>query len=113
MNKNFTFGTANVILYSINYVAGFSRHTAFFTNLDLNMDINSTIYTNFIRPNSSVINCFNLRMNTNLDMNGFTITNYSGGGGGINTSDSIPVNTGNVNFLTKASSTVNGIAIYG
>lgn len=113
MNKNFTFGTNNVILYSINYVAGFSRHTAFFTNLDLNMDVNSTIYTNFLRPNSSVVNCFNLKMNTNLDMNGYTLLNYSGGGGGINTSDTISVNTGAYNYLRKGNITLTNIQIFG
>lgn len=46
-------------------------------------------------------------------MNGYTITNYSGGGSGINTSDSIPVNLGGYNYLTKSSSTVNSITIYG
>jgi hypothetical protein len=113
MNKNFSFGTNSITLYSINFIAGFSRHTLLSTNMDINMDTNSTIYTNYLRPNSSVINCFNIKMNTNLDMNGYTITNYSGGGGGINTSDSIPVNTGSVNYLTKNSVTVNGISMYG
>ena len=36
--------------------------TAFYTNLDINMDLNSTIYTNYLRANSSVINCYNLKM---------------------------------------------------
>ena len=46
-------------------------------------------------------------------MNGYTITNYSGGGGGINNSDFIPVNTGVYNYLTKNYITVNSITIYG
>ena len=113
MNKNYSFGTASIILYSINYIAGFSRHTMLSTNMDINMDVNSTIYTNYLRPNSSVINCYNLKMQTNLDMNGYTITNYSGGGGGINTSDSIPVNTGGLNFLKKNNITQSSVQIYG
>lgn len=46
-------------------------------------------------------------------MNGYTILNYSGGSSGINNSDYIPVNTGGYNYLTKNSSTVNSIIIYG
>ena len=42
-------------------------------------------------------------------MNGYNILNYSGGGGGINNSDSIPVNTGGYNYLSKNTTTVNGI----
>ena len=78
MNKNFTFGTNDAILYSINYIAGFSRHTAYYTNLDINMDVNSTIYTNFLRNgNSGFIDCYNIRMRTNLNMNGFSLSNFS------------------------------------
>jgi len=51
-------------------------------------------------------------MTGNLNMNGYSILNYSGGGG-INNSDSIPVNTGGYNYLTKNSSTVNSVIIYG
>lgn len=56
------------------------------------MDLNSTIYTNYLRPNSSVINCYNLKMMTNLDMNNFTITNYSGGGGSSTVTGPFTVN---------------------
>ena len=62
MNKNFVFGTNNLNLYNINYIAGISRHTMLCSNIDINMDLNSTIYTNFLRANSSVINCYNIRM---------------------------------------------------
>ena len=61
-NKNFSFGTNNITLYSINYIAGFMRHILLSTNMDINMDVNSTIYTNYLRANSSVINCYNLKM---------------------------------------------------
>ena len=79
INKNYTFGTASIILYSINYIPGVARHTLLAENIDFNMGTNSTIYTNWLRPNSSVINCYNIRMQTNLDMNGYTLLNYSGG----------------------------------
>lgn len=51
-------------------------------------------------------------MYTNLDMNGYTILNYSGGSGSL-TSDTLNINSGGYNYLTKNSSTVNSITIYG
>ena len=113
-NKNYSFGTPSVTLYSINYIAGFSRHTLLSTNMDIDMDTNSTIYTNFLRAgNSGTLDIFNMRARTNINMNGYTFTNWSAPAANLTGSDSIPVNTGNLNFLTKSASTVNGITMYG
>ena len=49
------------------------------SNVDINMDLNSTIYTNYLRNATTnyFIDCYNMRMRTNLNMNGFTLTNFT------------------------------------
>lgn len=47
-NKNYIFGNDLLTLYSIDYNANL-RHTIKYLNADINMDVNSTIYTNYLR----------------------------------------------------------------
>jgi hypothetical protein len=51
-------------------------------------------------------------MTGNINMNGYTLLNYSGGGGSL-TSDTLSINSGGYNYLTKNSTTVNSVVIYG
>ena len=101
VNKDYSCGNDLLTLYSITYNAA-NRHEMKMINIDINMDTNSTIYTNYLRNGvaTGVINTYNLKMMTNLNMNNFTLTNFTFPAASINTSNSISVNTGGTNFLT-------------
>ncbi len=106
INKNYTFGNNFLTLYKIDYNSN-NRHTLVSGNMDINMDVNSTIYTNYLRNSTTgYINCYNLKMMTNIDMNNFNLINYSGGGGGSSTVNG-PFTVNQGGFLTQVFSGIN------
>ena len=112
-NKDFYFGNSTILYYKVLYAT--TRVTFDMFGNDINMNTAGTIYTNYLRNATTgyFIDTYNMRMKTNLDMGGFTLTNFTFPAANLTTSDNIPVNTGNVNFLTKSSTTVNNITMYG
>lgn len=114
VNKDYSFGNNLLTLYSIAYL-GSARHEMKMTNIDINMDTNSTIYTNYLRNGTAtgVINTYNLKMMTNLNMNNFTLTNFTFPSANLTGSDTISVNTGAYNYLRKGNITLTGVSIAG
>jgi hypothetical protein len=113
-NKNYAFGTSSLTLYTIPFISGVSRHTMTCSNMDINMDTNSTIYTNFLRNgNSGFIDTYNTRMRTNLNMNGFTLSNFTYPAVTLNTNQTIFGSAQLYGFLKINNTTQSGIIVYG
>jgi hypothetical protein len=90
-NKKFVFGTNLTTLYSIDYLGTTSRHKIDYTNCDLSILNNGTLYTRYLRGEwtDGILNCYGLKMMTNLNMNGFTFTNFTFPSPTLNTNQTI------------------------
>jgi len=111
MNKNFVFGTNLTTLYSIDYLGTTSRHKIDYTNCDLSILNNGTLYTRYLRGEwtDGILNCYGLKMQSNINMNGFTLTNWTPSF----TNDIISFNTNSINQIRRGNITGSGITIYG
>ena len=110
----YSFQTNLTELYYINYLGNTLRHDIFFTNANLQIINNGTVYTRYLRNDitagvDNFINCYNIKMQTNLDMNNFTITNYS-----PFKTNQIIFGTSQLNGFIKISNTTqSGVIAYG